>query len=330
MTPIMTALLITSAIWSPGDLIEDPSELAGIEGGLLHIWAGLDNPSLNVEGESPSAEARLSQSASLSGGLYLIRSGRGGAWGLMVEGLVEDELGAELSETRSEYMVNERRFTSLTPLSVEYLLLRDMTISLLWGRAMGEVSIGAALRLKRRDVEDGREEISLKLESIHGEEINPNDPRQLIPALVDNLRYSVEREGETNVERGTSLNLDLAVGFRPKWAGGARLSFVLSNLLSSPLPRPEAPRISLKVRSSPLDWLGIETGFEKGLGEKPTWTGRLLLMSGGVMRAALEGGAKLRGGDIGLEAELGLFVGSTRFGLAVRERGGSLSISSFF
>ncbi|RKY01213.1 hypothetical protein DRP77_10110, partial [Candidatus Poribacteria bacterium] len=138
MTPIMTALLITSAIWSPGDLIEDPSELAGIEGGLLHIWAGLDNPSLNVEGESPSAEARLSQSASLSGGLYLIRSGRGGAWGLMVEGLVEDELGAELSETRSEYMVNERRFTSLTPLSVEYLLLRDMTISLLWGRAMGE------------------------------------------------------------------------------------------------------------------------------------------------------------------------------------------------
>ena len=93
-----------------------------------------------------------------------------------------------LKSTKSDYIVNERKFSADTDLLIDYDLLWEQQLVIGIARRLSDFAVGTRAKfIRQRVTKNGQRISSLNLESVHGPEINPNDPRDLIPAIIDSL-----------------------------------------------------------------------------------------------------------------------------------------------
>lgn len=92
-----------------------------------------------------------------------------------------------LKNTKSDYIVNERRFSSDTDLLIDYDLLWERQLLFGIARELTDFLVGTRIKFIRQRLKIGQRISALNLESVHDPKINPNDPRELIPAIIDNL-----------------------------------------------------------------------------------------------------------------------------------------------
>jgi len=233
---------------------------------------------------------------------------------------IKSEVNADLLKTTSDYMVNERRFTSRTDLNLHYRMIREDDIFIGVGKRIGGAEIGCRLSLYRQTLKKGEIISEMRLTATHGEDVNPNDPRQLIPAIVNGLKYDLEKVDRPERDEGKSvLNADIAVGMRPGGINGLRMSLVFRNLLFPQVLLPMRAGFVLHGIWEPREWFEFHFSTEKLLGVRPLSLVRVYLTGprsgiGGTISAGMN-----LGGDAGRMVNLGfeMILGKSRFGFSM-------------
>jgi hypothetical protein len=308
----------------------DPSLISGLRGKALAIRLTVSD----VEFERIERDGTLFssvQSLRLAPDIILMWGQAGIGFAIGYEPTFEGEMELNVLKTTSEYMVNERRFTSRTDLNLDYRMLKEERLTVHAGKRIRGIELGCRLSLQRQILKKGRIISEMKLTAEHGEDINPNDPRQLIPAIVDGLRYSINREDRPERdESGLGLNADLAIGIRPKIVEGLRVAMIFRNLLFPQMPRPSHAGLTLYGVWMPRGWLEIEIGTEKLLSERPrSWFGFRLTADHEGIGSMLSGGwISDRDGTKKAVVGLDLILGGNRFGLSALI-GGSAGVTIF-
>lgn len=238
---------------------------------------------------------------------------------------LKGEVGADLLRTTSDYMVNERRFTSRTELNLDYRVVRDEDFFVGAGKAIGNIQLGCRLSLHRQTLKKGEIVSEMRLSAVHGEDVNPNDPRQLIPAIVDGLKYSLEREDRPERDENKSaLNADIGIGMRPEGIDGLRLSLIFRNLLFPQTPLPIRAGLAFHSIWEPRRWFELHFRAEKLLGMRP------MTLIGAHLTGLQNGIGGTFSAEINLGGEMGRMIrlrietilGGGRFGLSVEMKDG--------
>ncbi len=321
MIYVLTCLIFTSGAegFKTATIPSDPSLLSEQKGreAAFHLTVS-DLEFKRIEKEDTLLSSF--QSLSVSPDILLIwgRGTRGFMIGYRID--IGGEVNADLLKTTSDYMVNERRFTSRTDLSLDYRMVKDEDLFIGAGKTIGRMKIGFRFSLHRQTLKKGEIVSEMKLTAVHGEDVNPNDPRQLIPAIVDGLKYGLEKEDRPERDESRSaLNADIAVGMRLRRIDGLRVSLIFRNLLFPQTPLPMRAGLTLRGIWEPREWFELHFSTEKLLGMRPlSLVGIYLTGLWNGIGAMISAGISL-GGDTGRMANLGLEVilGKGRFGLSV-------------
>ncbi len=133
-------------------------------------------------------------------------------------GQLKNQTQIGMEHTRSEYIINEQRFVAKTNLVSTYNLLWQYGWRLGISRKISNGRLGFRIKSLTQRAKAGQILSSLHLDAQHNSDININDPRALIPAIIDSLDFAnpsqyLERVDEPNTDH-TVAKFDLDFGYQ--------------------------------------------------------------------------------------------------------------------
>jgi hypothetical protein len=179
-----------------------------------------------------------------------------------------------IENTQSSYIVNERRFEADTSFSTRYDTLWENGVAFGFSKRLQTAIVGMRVKILRQTAKRGRLVSALLLESEHGEDVNPNDPRQLIPAIIDNLEYSIERADEVELDLSdTGLDFDFGAQMdiltKKLNVNGLTAGFILTNILHRKSQLSERhSELGIGLGYEPLPWITSGLDLRKQFAEK--------------------------------------------------------------
>lgn len=185
-----------------------------------------------------------------------------------------------IENTQSSYIVNERRFEAETAFFTHYDVLWETGIALGFSKRLQNAIVGMRIKILKQTAKRGRLISALLLESEHGEDVNPNDPRQLIPAIIDNLEHSIRRDDEVELDlSNTGLDFDFGaqtdILAKRLSVKGLTAGFILTNVLHRN-PRFSGSRkvglrhseIGVGLGYEPVHWIAAGLDLRKRFAQK--------------------------------------------------------------
>ena len=208
-----------------------------------------------------------------------------------------------IADTQSSYIVNERRFEAETPSFTNYDVLWENGVALGFSKRLQKAIIGMRIKIIRQTAKRGRLVSALRLESEHGEDVNPNDPRQLLPAIIDNLEHSIHRDDEVEVDlsdTGLDFDFGMQTDILTKKLGveGITAGFILTNILHRKLVAKPYSELGIGLGYEPAHWfttgLDLRKQFaEKGVNVNFGWEIRGKWQRGASIEAAVRNGFEI-------------------------------------
>ena len=205
-----------------------------------------------------------------------------------------------IENTQSSYIVNERKFEAETPFFTYYDTLWENGVALGFSQRLQTAIVGMRLKIFRQTAKRGQLISALFLESEHGEDVNPNDPRQLIPAIIDNLEHSIRRDDEVELDLSdTGLDFDFGAqtDILTKRLGvkGLTAGIILTNILHRNLTGRRRSELGIGLGYEPLPWVTTGLDLRKQFAEKGVtvnfgWEIRGKWQRGALIEAAVRNG----------------------------------------
>lgn len=208
-----------------------------------------------------------------------------------------------IADTQSSYIVNERRFEAETPFFADYDVLWENGVAFGFSKRLQTAIVGMRLKIFRQTAKRGRLISALRLESEHGEDVNPNDPRQLIPAIIDNLEHSIRRDDEVELDlsdTGLDFDFGMQTDILTKKLGveGITAGFILTNILHRKLIAKRHSELGIGLGYEPAHWFTTGLDLRKQFAEKGVtvnfgWEVRGKWRRGASIEAAVRNGFEI-------------------------------------
>jgi len=205
-----------------------------------------------------------------------------------------------IENTQSSYIVNERKFEAETPFFTYYDTLWENGVALGFSKRLQTAIVGMRLKILRQTAKRGQLVSALFLESEHGEDVNPNDPRQLIPAIIDNLEHSIRRDDEVELDLSdTGLDFDFGAQTdlltKKLDVKGLTAGFILTNVLHRTFAVKRHSELGIGLGYEPLPWVTTGLDLRKQFAEKGVtvnfgWEIRGKWQRGALIEAAVRNG----------------------------------------
>jgi len=185
-----------------------------------------------------------------------------------------------IEDTQSSYIVNERRFEAETSFFTRYDTLWENGVALGFSKRLQTAIIGMRVKILRQTAKRGRLVSALRLESEHGEDVNPNDPRQLIPAIIDNLELkdgnikdAIRPDDEVELDLSdTGLDFDFGaqtdILTKKLSVKGLTAGLILTNILHRNLTGKRHSELGIGLGYEPLPWITSGLDLRKQFAEK--------------------------------------------------------------
>ncbi len=235
----------------------------------------------------------------------------------------------EVEPTRSEYIVDQRRFSATTSMVTDYNLLWESGWRIGFSRKIKDSLVG--FRLKRVSQTSKRGQIlsAVSLRAQHSSDVNINDPRALIPAIINSLdlddpaQYfdSVDEPSQDLTIRGFELDL----GYQREETLRNRLlraGLIVENLFQRKLIEPLPLKLGVGIAHEPFDWMTVGLDISRVFGHRG-----LDFAIGGELHKSwtrgFKGAAALRGGISRINAT-GMFSVGISFALGSLHSGYTL------
>ena len=211
----------------------------------------------------------------------------------------------EVESTRSEYIVDERRFSARTNMTTAYSLFWESGWTIGFSKQLDEGAIGLRLKRVSQQTKRGRILSTLNLESQHSSDININDPRELIPAIIDSLdfsdpvQYFDARDEPTRDLTVSKFEVDFGYqrDFAIEGLGGRplRTGLIIENLLQRKLVKPLPLKFGIGAAYGPQEWISVgldiwRVSGHRGLDFAIGWELQEAWKRGFTGAAALRGG----------------------------------------
>lgn len=185
----------------------------------------------------------------------------------------------KIENTKASYIVDDRKFTSDTETMLAYDLFREGFSALSVGYSLDDtLSVGLTLKYKHQTVKKGVIIRPLRLTSVHGTDVNPNDATKLIPAIIDNLDVedAIERfkngddSREDVIADLSGRGVDINMGIQKMLYDRRKIScgFVLEHLLQYKIVDAQPASIRLGIGAVPLEWFTSAIDIHKNIGKK--------------------------------------------------------------
>jgi hypothetical protein len=193
-------------------------------------------------------------------------------------GVLESSAEFVVERTRSEYVVDQRRFSAKTVTAMDYNLLWKSGWRVGGSFQLADSWVGVRLKRLTQTVKRGQILSVLDLESQHGSDINVNDPRELIPAIIDSLdladpaKYFDSTDepsqdltvGKFELDLGYQRDFSIeALGERPIRAG-----LIVENLFQRKLVERLPFQLGVGAVHEPFDWLIIGADIWRVFGHR--------------------------------------------------------------
>jgi len=223
-----------------------------------------------------------------------------------------------LQDTKSDYLVNERKFSADTDLLIDYVLLWEQQLLLGTAAEFNDLAVGTKIKFIRQKLKTGQRISSLNLESVHGREINPNDPRELIPAIIDSLdlgdpgKYISHEDlvDKDDLTTGFEIELGVQKEFNMPYLRDNKLlaGLLIENLIQYNLVKNHPTKIGIGFHSELTKWFETQFNFRRVSGSKGLDCSTGLEIHGKLPKWAKLGGA-LRSGIARVNSEEQFSVG---------------------
>lgn len=243
----------------------NPAGLVDVEGNNLSAGVTLSNfhytplPAVPEFQFSDQLELHLSPSITYS------RSFQGNGFSIGYLSELRNKATFSLENTRSEYLVDEQRFLAKTLSITEYNQLLQSGWYVGYSKKMGRSQLGIRLNRITQHAKKGQVFVGLALDAQHASDINVNDPRALIPAIIDSLNLAdlgqyIEQSDEVSQDLERS-NFDLDLGYQHHFnidlIGKRKIltGLVIRNLLQRKFVERLPTKIGIGANTKILKWL---------------------------------------------------------------------------
>ena len=203
---------------SDASIFGNPAGLIDVEGNNLS--AGVTFSDFRHVPLSAVPEFQFSEQLELglSPSITYSRSVQGAGFSIGYLSSLRNKTTFSLENTRSEYLVDEQRFLAKTLSITEYEQLLQSGWYIGYSKKMGRSQFGLRLNQITQHAKRGRVLVGLALDAQHASDINVNDPRALIPAIIDsldlaNLGQYIDQSDEVSQDLEIS-NFDFDLGYQ--------------------------------------------------------------------------------------------------------------------
>ena len=310
----------------------NPAALLGVAENNLSISASVENYRYDKPPGTTGSQFFATLNFDSQPSVYYSRSF--GDFGVSVgyTGMFDGFAEIEVEPTRSEYIIDQRSFSATTNMVTDYALLWESGWSIGFSRRLKDSLVG--FRLKRVSQTSKRGQIlsGVSLRAEHGSDVNINDPRALIPAIINSLdlddpaQYfdSVDAPSQDLTVRGFELDLgyqrEETLRNRPLRAG-----LIVENLFQRKLIEPLPLKLGVGIAHEPFDWMTLGFDISRVFGHRG-----LDFAIGGELHESwtrgFKGATALRGGISRIDAT-GMFsvgitftLGSLHSGYTLKKR----------
>ena len=244
-----------------GSLVGNPA--AAINGNNLSFQWGLAN--LDYQSMIPQVGFHAQNQASLDflPGFYYARPF--GRYNLHIGfiGQFKNKTQIGMEHTRSEYIINEQRFLAKANLVSTYDLLWQSAWLFGLSCQIGTSHLGLRIKASTQRAKAGQILSSLNLDAQHGSDVNVNDPRALIPAVIDSLDFAnpsqyLERLDDSRInQKITKYDLDFGYQsyFSFRKVDDFCVGIMVENMLQRRLIQQSFTQFGVGVSYQPNNWM---------------------------------------------------------------------------
>ena len=187
-----------------------------------------------------------------------------------------------------------------------------------FSKKLQDAYLGIRLKMFRQSVKRGRIVSTVQLKSVNCVHTNPNDPRDLLPCVVDDVlnrflddpKESISRTDEVEQDL-SSVGFDIDVGMQTdvltKKFGvkGLTAGFTLKNLLHRKIAVARHAEVGIGLGYTPVKWATVGLDVRKNTGEK----GMNIILGGEILGQWRRGFSA----DVALRSGLDLSSARKRF-----------------
>ncbi|MCZ6678922.1 MAG: hypothetical protein O7E52_16945 [Candidatus Poribacteria bacterium] len=248
-------------------LFGNPAALLEVEANNLSVALSIENYHYEELPETPLLQFASELTLDSRPSIYYSRSY--GDWGISVgyTATLENDAEFEVEETRSVYIVDQQQFLATTNMLTNYNLLWEYGWGVGFSKKLDEGVIGIRLKRLSQNAKRGLILSAVNLDAQHGSDVNINDPRELIPAIIDAIDFSEPTQyfdaEDQPTQDLTVTKFELDLGYQRDFAmdflGGRRLrtGLVIENLLQRKLVEPLPLRFGIGAAYQPLNWIAV-------------------------------------------------------------------------
>ena len=181
----------------------------------------------------------------------------------------------EVEPTRSEYIVDQRRFSATTDMVTAYDLLWESGWSIGFSRKLKNSLVGFRLKRVSQTSKRGKILSSVNLTAQHGSDVNINDPRALIPAIINSLDLDDPAQYFDSVDESsqdlTVHSFELDLGYQGEVVVQDRLlraGLIVENLFQRKLVEPLPLKVGIGAAHEPFDWMTLGLDISRVFGHR--------------------------------------------------------------
>ena len=241
----------------------------------------------------------------------------------------------EVESTRSEYIVDEQRFSATTNMTTAYNLFWEYGWAIGFSKQLHEGLFGLRLKRMSQQTKRGRILSTLNLESQHRSDVNINDPRDLIPAIIDSLDFADPAQyfdaTDEPTQDVTVTKFELDIGYQRDFSIDAlgrrnlRTGLIIENLLQRKLIKQLPLKFGLGAAYEPLKWISVgldisRVSGHRGLDFAIGWELHEAWQRGFTGAAALRGGLNRIDGTAAFSIGMSFALGSLRWEYTLNKR----------
>ncbi len=252
---------------SDAGLFGNPAALLGVEANNLSLAFSVENYRYDKLPETDTIKFAAALTLDTLPSIYYSRAY--GDFGISVgyAAALNNSATFNLEGTQSDYVVGEQRFSATTTMMTDYELLWEYGWAVGFSKRLNEGLMGIRLKRMSQQAKRGKILSSLNLVAQHQSDVNINDPRKLIPAIIDSLdfadlaRYFDSVDKPTQDLTVTKFEIDLGYqrDFSIQALGGRniRAGMVVENLLQRKLVQPLPLKFGIGVAYEPFEWMSL-------------------------------------------------------------------------
>ncbi len=284
-------------------LFGNPAALLDVESNNLSVALSVEN--YRFEELPQTSGLQFASELTLGSQPSIYYSRAFGEWGVTLgrTATLENLAKFEVEATRSEYIIDRQHFSATTEMVTGYNLFWESRWAIGVSRGIDAGTVGVRLKQVSQTAKRGRIVSVLNLESQHARDVNPNDPRELIPAIIDGIDFSDPTQylgaSDEPIQDLTMSTFEIDLGYQRDFsiteAHQLRTGLIVENLLQRKLIRPLPLKLGIGAGYEPLDWIGIGIDIWRVAG----YRGLDFALGGelyGTWDRGFTGAAALRGG----------------------------------